>query len=59
MPLVIILFCVTLTNCDSDVYSHFPYKPLQDCDYRQKKILQNSQLFNFFTWLILNTIMHY
>jgi hypothetical protein len=30
------LFLVTLTNCDLNVYSHIPYKPLQGCDYRQK-----------------------
>ncbi len=32
---------VTLTNCDLNVYSHIPYNPLQDCDYKKKK-LQNS-----------------
>jgi hypothetical protein len=31
-------FFVTLTNCDLNVCSHIPYKPLQDCDYRQKKV---------------------
>jgi hypothetical protein len=30
-------FFVTLTNCDLNVYSHIPYKPLQDCDYSSKK----------------------
>jgi hypothetical protein len=35
MPLVIVFF-VTLTNCDLNVYSHSPYKLLQDCDYKQK-----------------------
>jgi hypothetical protein len=25
-------------NYDSNVYSHIPYKPLQDCDYKQKKV---------------------
>jgi len=29
-------FIVTLTNCDLNVSSHISYKPLQDCDYRQK-----------------------
>jgi hypothetical protein len=29
-------------NCDLNVYSHIPYKLLQDCDYRKKKTLQNS-----------------
>jgi hypothetical protein len=29
------IFLVTLTNCDLNVYNHIPYKPLQDCDYRQ------------------------
>jgi hypothetical protein len=24
-------------NCDLNVYGHIPYKPLHDCDYRQKK----------------------
>jgi hypothetical protein len=28
---------VTLMNCDLNVYSHIPYKPLQDCDYRGKE----------------------
>jgi hypothetical protein len=23
-------------NCDLNMYSHISYKPLQDCDYRQK-----------------------
>jgi hypothetical protein len=42
MALVTISF-VTLTNGDLNVYSHVPYKPLQDSDYRQKyKILQNN-----------------
>jgi len=36
MPLVT-TFLITLTNCDSNRYSHIPYKPLQDYDYRQKK----------------------
>jgi hypothetical protein len=36
-------FLVTLTNCDLNVCSHISYKPLQDCDYRQKKkSLQNN-----------------
>ncbi len=30
-------FCLTQMNCDLNVYSHIPYKPLQDCDYRPKK----------------------
>jgi hypothetical protein len=29
-------FFLTLINYDSNVYSHIPYKPLQDCDYKQK-----------------------
>jgi hypothetical protein len=29
-------FFATLTNCDLNVYSHIPYKPLQDCDYKPK-----------------------
>jgi hypothetical protein len=36
MPLVTTFF-VTLMNCDLNVYSHILYKPLQGCDYRQKK----------------------
>jgi len=36
MPLVT-TFLMTLTNCDLNMYSHIAYKPLQDCDYRQKK----------------------
>jgi hypothetical protein len=38
MPMVNILFFLTLMNYDSNVYSHIPYKPLQDCDYKQKKV---------------------
>jgi len=34
-------FCVTLMNCDLNVYSHIPYKLLQDCDY-SKNNLQNN-----------------
>jgi hypothetical protein len=30
-------FFMTLMNCDLNIYSHIPYKPLQDGDYRQKK----------------------
>jgi hypothetical protein len=30
-------FLVRLTNCDLNVYSHIPYKALQDSDCRQKK----------------------
>jgi hypothetical protein len=26
-------------NCDLNMYNHIPYKPLQDCDYQQKKKL--------------------
>jgi hypothetical protein len=37
MPLVINFF-VTLTNCGLNMYSHIPYKPFQDCDYKQKKL---------------------
>jgi hypothetical protein len=29
-------------NCDLNMYSHIPYKPLQDCGYIQKKTLQNN-----------------
>ncbi len=29
-------FVVILTNCDLNMYSQIPYKPLQDCDYRSK-----------------------
>jgi hypothetical protein len=65
MPRVTI-FLVTLINCDSNAYSHVPYKPLQDCEYK-KKTLQNSpftlkyksQLFKFFIWVILNFTVHY
>ncbi len=35
---------MTITNCDLNTYSHIPYKPLQDSDYKQKKPLQ-KQLF--------------
>jgi hypothetical protein len=31
-------FFVTLMNFDLNVYTHIPYKPSPDCDYRQKKI---------------------
>jgi hypothetical protein len=24
-------------NCDLNMYSHIPYKPLQVCDYKQNK----------------------
>jgi hypothetical protein len=24
-------------NCDLNVYNHIPYKPLQDCEYKQKQ----------------------
>jgi hypothetical protein len=30
-------FCVTLMNCDLNVYSHIPCELLQDCDYRPEK----------------------
>jgi hypothetical protein len=36
MALVTIFF-VTLTNGDLNVYSHIPYKHLQDSEYRQEK----------------------
>jgi hypothetical protein len=29
-------FFVTLMNCDLNMYSHIPYKALQDYDYRHK-----------------------
>jgi hypothetical protein len=33
---------VTLMNCDLNMYSHIPYKPLQDCgDYWQKYLTNN------------------
>jgi hypothetical protein len=35
-------FFVTLMNCDLNMYSHIPYKPLENCDYRPKKNLQNN-----------------
>ncbi len=34
---MVTIFFVTLMNCDLNVYSHNPYKPLKDCDHRQKK----------------------
>jgi hypothetical protein len=43
MPLVINFF-VTQKNCDLNIYNHIPYKPFQDCDYSQKKTLQNNFL---------------
>ncbi len=65
MPLVTTFF-VTLTNCDSNVYNHIPYKHVQDCDYRQKTLQNNPfmleyrcQLFKFPRQVILNSIMHY
>ncbi len=39
MPLVITFF-VTIMNCDLNMYSHIPYKPLQNCDYRQKNLIK-------------------
>jgi hypothetical protein len=42
MPLVTNVFFMTLTSCDLNVYNHIRYNLLQDCDYRQKKILQNN-----------------
>jgi hypothetical protein len=33
-------FFVTLMNCDLNVYSHIPCKPLQDCDYRQNNLTE-------------------
>jgi len=35
-------FFLALMNYDLNVCSHVPYKPLQDCNYRQKKTLQNN-----------------
>jgi len=29
-------------NCGLNMYSHILYKPLQDCDYKKKKTLQNN-----------------
>jgi len=43
MPLVTTFF-VTLMNCDLNVYSHIPYKPLQDCDYMQKQFYKTTLL---------------
>jgi hypothetical protein len=37
-------FFVTIMNCDLNVYNHIPYKPLQGCDYKKKKNLQNNLL---------------
>jgi len=31
-------------NCELNVYSHIPYKPFPDCDYRKEKTLQNSSI---------------
>jgi hypothetical protein len=36
MPMLNTFFLLTLINYDSNVYNHIPYKPLQDCDYKQK-----------------------
>jgi hypothetical protein len=36
-PLVTTFIFVTLMNCDLNMYSHIPYKFLQDCDYKQNK----------------------
>ncbi len=33
-------FFVTLMNCDSNVYSRTPCKPLQDCDYTQNNLIK-------------------
>ncbi len=39
MPMVaVFFFFLTLMNYDSNVYSHIPYKLLQDCDYKKKKV---------------------
>jgi hypothetical protein len=29
-------------NCDLNMYSHIPYKPLEDCDYKQNKSYKTS-----------------
>jgi hypothetical protein len=29
-------------NCDLNMYSHIPYKTLQDCDYKQFVLQNNS-----------------
>ncbi len=58
---------LTLTNCDLKVYSHIPFKPLQDYDYRSKKPYKTTffmlewrcPLSKFPMWVILNFIMHY
>jgi hypothetical protein len=39
MPFVITFF-VTLINCDLNMYSHIPYKPLQNYDYMQKNLIK-------------------
>ncbi len=44
MPLVTNFFFLTLMNCDLNVYNHIPYKPLQDCDYRPKKLTKQPFL---------------
>jgi len=36
---------VTLTNCDSNLYNHILYKPLQDWDYRPKEKPSQNRLF--------------
>ncbi len=39
------IFVVTLMNFDLNMYSHIPYKPLQDCDYMQKKNLTKQPFY--------------
>jgi hypothetical protein len=29
-------------SCDLNLYNHIPYKPLQDCDYRQTNKNKNN-----------------
>jgi hypothetical protein len=49
MPLVTIFFGHT-NELWFKMYSHIPYKPLQDCDYRQKT-LQNKGVNNCLNFL--------
>jgi hypothetical protein len=45
MPLVIIFYLfLTMINCDLNMYSHISYKPLQDCDCRQKNLQNNPSM---------------
>jgi hypothetical protein len=45
MPLVVIFcFFLTMMNCDLNMYSQISYKPLQDCDYKQKNLQNNPSI---------------